>query len=124
MGYPLDVLQFGDEQARAAWHPGHPGALAGGGWRHAGYCRGGGLQRDHRFCRTGHSASVPPAGVADYRKLLPASMLGGAILLILADVIARVIIAPQQLPVGIVTAMLGAPFFLWVLKRAKAQAFW
>jgi iron complex transport system permease protein len=63
-------------------------------------------------------------GLSGYCKLLPASMLGGAILLVLADVVARVILAPQQLPVGIVTAMIGAPFFLWVLKRARAGAFW
>ncbi|WP_223115677.1 FecCD family ABC transporter permease [Paracoccus amoyensis] len=51
----------------------------------------------------------------DHRTLLPNAALLGATLLILADVIARVIIAPAELPIGIVTAILGAPVFLWIL---------
>ena len=61
---------------------------------------------------------------ADYRRLLPLSVLGGAGALLLADVIARSIMSPQELPVGIVTALAGAPFFLWVLRRAKNQGYW
>jgi iron complex transport system permease protein len=61
---------------------------------------------------------------ADYRRLLPLSLIGGAAMLLLSDVLARVIIAPQELPVGIVTALFGAPFFLWVLRRAKNQGYW
>ncbi len=61
---------------------------------------------------------------ADYRRLLPLSLLGGAAALLLADVLARVVMAPQELPVGIVTALAGAPFFLWVLRRAKNQGYW
>ena len=60
----------------------------------------------------------------DYRRLIPLSMLGGASMLLLSDVVARTIIAPQEVPVGIVTALLGAPFFLWILKRSKAQNYW
>jgi iron complex transport system permease protein len=60
----------------------------------------------------------------DYRRLLPLSMIGGAVALLLADVLARVLLAPQELPVGIVTALAGAPFFLWVLRRAKNQGYW
>ena len=60
----------------------------------------------------------------DYKKLIPLSILGGGSLLLLADVLARVVLAPQTLPVGVITALAGAPFFLWILKRAKAQAFW
>jgi len=60
----------------------------------------------------------------DYRHLIPLSMLGGASMLLLADVLARSVIAPQEIPVGIVTALVGAPFFLWILKRAKAQNYW
>jgi iron complex transport system permease protein len=44
--------------------------------------------------------------------------------LLFADVLARIVLAPQELPVGIVTALAGAPFFLWVLRRAKNQGFW
>jgi iron complex transport system permease protein len=61
---------------------------------------------------------------ADYRRLLPLSLIGGAAALLVADVIARSVIAPQELPVGIVTALVGAPFFLWVLRRAKNQGYW
>ncbi len=61
---------------------------------------------------------------ADYRRLLPLSFIGGAGALLLADVIARSVMAPQELPVGIVTALVGVPFFLWVLRRAKNQGYW
>jgi iron complex transport system permease protein len=61
---------------------------------------------------------------ADYRRLLPLSLIGGAGALLLADVLARSVMAPQELPVGIVTALVGAPFFLWVLRRAKNQGYW
>lgn len=61
---------------------------------------------------------------ADYRRLLPLSLISGASALLIADVIARVVLAPQEIPVGIVTALAGAPFFLWVLKRAKNQGYW
>lgn len=60
----------------------------------------------------------------DYRRLIPLSILGGAAVLLVADVLARIVLAPQELPVGIVTALAGAPFFLWVLRRAKNQGFW
>ncbi|MGP6087529.1 FecCD family ABC transporter permease [Antarctobacter jejuensis] len=55
----------------------------------------------------------------DHRTLLLNSALLGASLLILADVIARVIIAPAELPIGIVTAVLGAPVFLWILLQRR-----
>ncbi len=61
---------------------------------------------------------------SDYRRLLPLSILGGATFLLAADVLSRVLMAPQELPVGIITALAGAPFFLWVLRRAKNQSFW
>jgi iron complex transport system permease protein len=60
----------------------------------------------------------------DYRRLIPLSIIGGAAVLLFADVLARVVLAPQELPVGIVTALAGAPFFLWVLRRAKNQGIW
>ncbi len=56
----------------------------------------------------------------DHRYLLPAAALLGAILLLLADSIARQIVAPAELPIGIVTAAIGAPFFLWVLLRKRS----
>jgi iron complex transport system permease protein len=54
---------------------------------------------------------------ADHRLVLPASTLFGAAFLILCDVAARTLIAPMVLPVGILTAMIGGPFFLWLLIR-------
>jgi iron complex transport system permease protein len=53
----------------------------------------------------------------DHRLVLPAAALFGAAFLIVCDVIARTIIAPVELPVGIVTAVIGGPFFLWLLVR-------
>jgi iron complex transport system permease protein len=61
---------------------------------------------------------------ADYRRLLPLSLIGGAGTLLVMDVLARIVLAPQELPVGIVSALAGAPFFLWVLRRAKNQGYW
>jgi iron complex transport system permease protein len=55
----------------------------------------------------------------DNRYLLPASALLGASLLLLADALARTIVAPAELPIGIVTALAGAPFFLWILLRKR-----
>jgi iron complex transport system permease protein len=60
----------------------------------------------------------------DYRRLVPLSILGGSSALLLADLLARVVLAPQTLPVGIVTALAGAPFFLFILRRAKNQGGW
>ncbi|APX14077.1 FecCD family ABC transporter permease [Tateyamaria omphalii] len=57
----------------------------------------------------------------DHRPLLINAALLGALLLVLADVIARVIIAPAELPIGIVTAVLGAPVFLWILLRQRGM---
>jgi iron complex transport system permease protein len=54
----------------------------------------------------------------DHRVLLPASVLLGGSLLVLADTLARTLLAPQQLPVGVVTALIGVPVFLWLLYRS------
>jgi len=59
-----------------------------------------------------------------HRFLLPASALGGAIFLTLADLLARVVIAPEVLPVGVVTALVGAPFFLFLLSHSKREYRW
>lgn len=54
----------------------------------------------------------------DQRFLLPAAALGGGALLVLADTLARTVIAPAQLPVGVLTALAGVPLFLWLLRRS------
>ena len=56
----------------------------------------------------------------DYRALLPVAMLAGAGFLILADAAARTVVGPAELPVGILTAFCGAPFFLYLLRRRRA----
>ncbi len=56
----------------------------------------------------------------DHRLLLPASALAGASLLLLADLAARLALAPAELPIGIVTALIGAPFFLYLLVRGRS----
>lgn len=61
---------------------------------------------------------------ADYRRLIPLSIVGGASALLIADIIARVVLAPQEIPLGIITALAGAPFFLWILRTAKNQGYW
>ena len=55
----------------------------------------------------------------DHRLLLPASALAGAALLLLADLAARLLLAPAELPIGTLTALLGAPFFLYLLRRER-----
>jgi len=123
-GHALNLLQFGDEQASQ-------------------------LGLDTRRARTiiivsaslVTAAAVSFAGIigfiglivphvarifwgSDYRRILPLSIIGGASVLLLADILARIVIAPQELPVGIVTALAGAPFFLWVLRRGKNLGHW
>ena len=53
----------------------------------------------------------------DQRLLLPAAALAGGSLLVIADTLARTLIAPQQLPVGVLTALIGVPVFLYLLAR-------
>jgi iron complex transport system permease protein len=124
LGHPLNVLQFGDDQAQQM---------------------GLSVERSKRIIIVTASlttaAAVAFSGIIgfvglivphlirmiwgpDYRLLVPLSIIGGATLLLLADIIARVLMAPQVLPLGIVTAMFGAPFFLWILWRSKSKVTW
>jgi len=57
---------------------------------------------------------------SDHRMLLPAAALGGAIAVVIADTIARTVVAPSELSVGAVTALVGAPFFIYLLRRRLA----
>lgn len=124
MGHALNVLQFGEEQARQL-----------------------GIESDRIRLTIIVAASLATAAAVsfagligfvglivphsvrllwgvDHRRLLPLSIINGAAFLLLADVLARVIMAPQEIPVGIITALGGAPFFLWLLHRAKQQLLW
>jgi len=58
----------------------------------------------------------------DHRVLLPCSILGGAALVVLCDTLARVVLAPAELPVGVVTALLGGPFFLYLLLHERTRS--
>jgi iron complex transport system permease protein len=58
----------------------------------------------------------------DHRRLLPASALGGALLLVCADTLARLALAPRELPVGVITALIGVPFFLSLLHQRTREA--
>jgi iron complex transport system permease protein len=58
---------------------------------------------------------------SDHRVLTPASLLFGGIFLTLCDTLARTLIAPVEIPVGVITALLGGPFFLWLLMRGDAD---
>ena len=57
----------------------------------------------------------------DHRLLIPASALAGAIFLVITDLLARTILAPGEIPVGIITALIGAPFFLYLLRRSRRE---
>jgi len=59
----------------------------------------------------------------DYRLLIPATALSGAIVLVGADTLARTVIAPTELPVGAVTAVVGAPVFIYLLRRPQTEWF-
>ena len=123
-GHFLNVLQFGEEQARQLGLP---------------------VEKVKLFIIISASlttaAAVSFSGVigfiglvvphiirilwgGDYKKLIPLSVIGGAITLLVSDILARIVMAPGYLPVGIVTALVGAPFFLWILRRGKKEVFW
>jgi len=124
LGRPLNVLQFGDEQAQQlGLHVERlklivvvaASLVAATAVSFAGIIGFVGLI-------VPHLARI--LWGIDYRRLIPlATLLGGAMLLA-ADILARIILAPRQLPVGIVTAVFGAPFFLWLLRRAKQVGGW
>ena len=123
-GHALNVLQFGEEQATQLGLPAErikvllllaASLTTGAAVAFSGVIGFIGLIVPH-LARLlwGH----------DYKRLVPLSILGGGTTLLLADLLARTVLAPQVIPVGIVTALAGAPFFLWVLRRAKNQAYW
>jgi len=56
---------------------------------------------------------------ADHRLVLPASAFGGAAFLVLCDTISRTALSPLEVPVGVITAIIGGPFFLWLLIRNR-----
>ncbi|UOQ61843.1 iron ABC transporter permease [Leucobacter rhizosphaerae] len=57
----------------------------------------------------------------DHRWLLPSSAIAGAALLLASDVVGRIVARPEEIEVGIVTALVGAPFFIWIVRRQKVR---
>jgi iron complex transport system permease protein len=57
----------------------------------------------------------------DHRYVLPGSALLGALLLLIADLLARTVAVPAEVPIGILTAVLGGPFFLWLLLKQRTH---
>jgi iron complex transport system permease protein len=57
----------------------------------------------------------------DYRSLIPLSALAGALLLVSADTVARLIVSPMNLPVGVITSFLGAPTFIYLLVKMEGR---
>jgi iron complex transport system permease protein len=57
----------------------------------------------------------------NHRQLILSSAIGGAILLVIADSFARTLIAPSELPIGILTALIGGPYFLWLLHQSQKE---
>jgi iron complex transport system permease protein len=60
---------------------------------------------------------------ADHRLLIPCSFFTGAAFLTLCDTAARTVLAPAELPVGVITALAGGPFFIWLL-RTRRRSLW
>jgi iron complex transport system permease protein len=57
----------------------------------------------------------------DHRLLLPASALAGASFLVIADLLARTLLSPAEIPIGVLTALIGAPFFIYLLRRSRRE---
>jgi iron complex transport system permease protein len=123
-GHPLNVLQFGEEQAKQLGLPVENVKLfiifsasltAAAAVSFSGVIGFIGLVVPHM---------IRIVWGGDYKRLIPLSIIGGAVILLVSDILARTVMAPGYLPVGIVTALAGAPFFLWILRRAKKEVFW
>jgi iron complex transport system permease protein len=119
MARALDAIQLGEDTART---------LAPRlGWLRLGVIAAGSLAAAAAVAFVGvigFVGLVAPhvmrrLGTPDHRTLLPASALAGAALLVLADLAARTVHRPNELPVGVVTTLLGGPFFLWLLRRSS-----
>jgi iron complex transport system permease protein len=123
-GRVMNAMQFGDEQAATLGVPVEPMKLlllAAATLATAAAVSSAGL--------IGFVGLVVPhltrlAFGPDYRRLVPLAALMGAAFLILADAAARSTAGPSEVPVGVITAAVGAPFFLVLLRRQKRIAFW
>ena len=121
MGHPLNVLQFGEEQAQQLGMPVKTvqrvviiaaSLVSAAAVAYAGIIGFIGLIVPHaiRLIWTGN-----------YKQLIPLSMINGATVLLISDMLARTVLSPRELPVGIITSMFGAPFFLWILRQSREK---
>jgi iron complex transport system permease protein len=125
LGRPLNLLQFGDEQARQLGLNVERAKLiivitaslvAATAVSFSGIIAFVGLIVPH---------IVRLIWGPDHRRLVPLAILVGGSFLLCADILARIVLAPRELPVGVITSIVGAPFFLWLLYQAKARVrFW
>ncbi|MER5638941.1 iron ABC transporter permease [Kitasatospora sp. NPDC002227] len=119
-GRHLDVLSVGDEEARSlGLHPGRIRLVvvtacalaAASAVAVSGLIGFVGIIVPHAVRRLAGSS---------YRHVLPLSLLVGAAFLVLADTVARTVVAPAELPIGVVTALIGSPLFVWILRSTRA----
>jgi iron complex transport system permease protein len=125
LGRPLNVLQFGDDQARQLGLDVErvklviviaASMVAATAVAFSGIIAFVGLIVPH---------VVRLLWGPDHRRLIPLAILLGGSFLLGADIVARMLLAPRELPVGVITSVIGAPFFLWLLQRAKGRVrFW
>jgi iron complex transport system permease protein len=119
-GRHLDVLSVGDEEARAlGLHPGRTRLIV------VAACALAAASAVAVSGLIGFVGIVVPHVVrrltgTSYRLVLPLSLLGGAGFLVLADTLARTIVSPAELPIGVVTALVGSPVFVWILRTTAA----
>jgi iron complex transport system permease protein len=119
-GRHLDVLSVGDEEARAlGLHPGRTRLIV------VAACALSGAREGEVGEPVGSFGIVVPHVVRrlagpSYRLVLPLSLLVGAGFLVLADTVARTVVSPAELPIGVVTALVGSPVFVWILRSTAA----
>jgi iron complex transport system permease protein len=119
-GRHLDVLSVGDEEARAlGLHPGRTRLIV------VAACALAAASAVAVSGLIGFVGIVVPHVVRrlagpSYRLVLPLSLLAGAGFLVLADTVARTVVSPAELPIGVVTALVGSPVFVWILRSTAA----
>ncbi|MFJ7496764.1 FecCD family ABC transporter permease [Streptomyces sp. NPDC097727] len=116
---PLDLLLTGEEGARSLGLD--PGRFRGGAFVLVSLIVGVLVAYSGAIGFVGlmipHAARLIVG--ASHRRLLPVAALGGAVFLLLADLLARTVAAPEEIPAGVITALVGGPFFLWLLRRSS-----
>ena len=124
MGHPLNVLQFGEEQAQQlgiSVKKVQMIVILAASLTSAAAVAFSGI--------IGFVGLIVPHAIrliwsGNYKQLIPLSIINGATFLLISDMLARILMSPRELPVGIITAVFGAPFFLWLLKQSREKMAW